>query len=911
MFHRRRHPSPLLLAAALAALPASRVRANVGVNEGFIAGTITFDADFLPDAMDVDAGDTVTHTFISRGSATFVGSTSPSPGRIVSTWSYNLPVEAVLATTYRLRPVAKITALAERAPFPDSPDVITVSAGNTTNYDYPYRPVILSGQVAISNLQSQSIPARSFFLSAFDVTGEPNEVIQPDCVGSIAFCLSASQIAGAAIGSTYELYLKPGHSYSLNPQGISIAEDTTMFGSQAYSAMEFNDGQAITAPAAAVNPTDPTPTITLNYVLTDQAELGGQLSLAVPAGFNVFSSGITLQGTSVLGLDYVDEFFPSPWNPTGIYVARAFTPMDLTQPAYVTPSFALSQNGYPALYFPKQPVTLIPGQSETVNLSFEAGLIQGSFGFNPPYQVKGIYPEIQAQTASLGLTTNTFVPDATNGASFELVAFAGDWSYWGFGWDFNMGDPNFDSTYVLVSEPLADAQVTGFGGVTLQNFTFDVDLVKVYFTAPDSSGLTDPQLTAFASAGYEQAHGSAFNQNNVAIGESRVVLRVPSTPTAFTITPSATIHGAVVNFSPITLTPAPNHTYVIGTPGNVVLSVTSPQPNASSTTCNYQVTGTAGGIPITNITVNGQAVPFAADPSASDPYQVSFSTTVNELGSSITVTAYGQSGSATYHVSDVIPVLCLNQPPQITSCPGGTSTQCGSFAGGTQTLTVGVTDPDGDPLTVTWTVDGTLAATHSLAGGATSDSFTHTYAVGAHTIAISVSDGQTPAVGCSTTVTVIDTLSPKVIATVAVGTLWPPNHDLVNVGLAVSDKDTCDPSPSLGILVYSNESDLEETGSGNFSPDAKNIAAGTLRLRSERKGNGNGRVYLILAAGTNSAGDVGVDCATVVVPHDQSAASIAQVNAMAAAARATCLATSAAPVGYYQVGIGPVVGPKQ
>ena len=27
---------------------------------------------------------------------------------------------------------------------------------------------------------------------------------------------------------------------------------------------------------------------------------------------------------------------------------------------------------------------------------------------------------------------------------------------------------------------------------------------------------------------------------------------------------------------------------------------------------------------------------------------------------------------------------------------------------------------------------------------------------------------------------------------------------------------------------------------------------GTLRLRSERKGNGNGRIYLIIAAGTNS-----------------------------------------------------------
>src|SRR2546425_4655409 len=46
--------------------------------------------------------------------------------------------------------------------------------------------------------------------------------------------------------------------------------------------------------------------------------------------------------------------------------------------------------------------------------------------------------------------------------------------------------------------------------------------------------------------------------------------------------------------------------------------------------------------------------------------------------------------------------------------------------------------------------------------------------------------------------------------------LWPPNHQLTNVGLSVSG---CD-SAGCTINVYSNQKDLE-TSSGDFSPDAK------------------------------------------------------------------------------------------
>jgi len=165
---------------------------------------------------------------------------------------------------------------------------------------------------------------------------------------------------------------------------------------------------------------------------------------------------------------------------------------------------------------------------------------------------------------------------------------------------------------------------------------------------------------------------------------------------------------------------------------------------------------------------------------------------------------------------------------------------------------------------------------------------------------------------CSSKVTVQDTTPPKVTASLALASLWPPDHDLVNVGLAASIVDTCDPNPKPGVKVYSNESDTAPTGDGNFSPDAKNTALNSLRLREERDGAGNGRVYLIVVTGTDASGNVGFDCGTVVVTHDQSADSIAAVTAAAAAAKTFCLAhKGAAPPGYVQVGTGPVIGPKQ
>lgn len=178
-------------------------------------------------------------------------------------------------------------------------------------------------------------------------------------------------------------------------------------------------------------------------------------------------------------------------------------------------------------------------------------------------------------------------------------------------------------------------------------------------------------------------------------------------------------------------------------------------------------------------------------------------------------------------------------------------------------------------------------------------------------VACTVADAAGNSAGCGFSVTVNDVEPPSVQCAVTRSSLWPPNHNLVNVGLAAGAGDNCPGALPIGVSVFGDEDDEMPTGDGRHSPDAKDIGLGTLRLRQERRGDADGRVYLGLERATDGAGNTGLACCTVVVPHARNAASIAAVNAQAAAAQAFCAASGAPPPGYFVVGDGPIIGPRQ
>jgi len=218
-------------------------------------------------------------------------------------------------------------------------------------------------------------------------------------------------------------------------------------------------------------------------------------------------------------------------------------------------------------------------------------------------------------------------------------------------------------------------------------------------------------------------------------------------------------------------------------------------------------------------------------------------------------------------------------------------------------------DIDGDALTavlVSGTAHGTLALN---ADG----SFSYTPAAhyaGSDSFTYRAFDGTDHSNTVTVSITILDTEPPSILASLATSLLWPPDHDLVNVGFTFTATDNSPGTVTTSVAVFSNEDDVTSAG-GDQSPDAKAIASGTLRLRAERNASGNGRVYLVRVTATDAFSNTSHQCVAAVVPKSQSAADLAAVNAMAAAATSTCNATGNPPASYFTVGDGPVIGPKQ
>jgi len=107
-------------------------------------------------------------------------------------------------------------------------------------------------------------------------------------------------------------------------------------------------------------------------------------------------------------------------------------------------------------------------------------------------------------------------------------------------------------------------------------------------------------------------------------------------------------------------------------------------------------------------------------------------------------------------------------------------------------------------------------------------------------------------------------------ATPSVEHLWPANHNYVDVTvLGVTDPDG-DPVTITITGVTSDEPTASDQGSGGkkHSPDAEGAGTGTVSLRAERSGNGNGRVYEITFVASDGRGGETVGTVRVYVPHD-------------------------------------------
>jgi len=116
--------------------------------------------------------------------------------------------------------------------------------------------------------------------------------------------------------------------------------------------------------------------------------------------------------------------------------------------------------------------------------------------------------------------------------------------------------------------------------------------------------------------------------------------------------------------------------------------------------------------------------------------------------------------------------------------------------------------------------------------------------------------------------TVVDDTPPSITgASADPPVLWPPNHKMVRVTVPYDSTDACTtPTSSLAVSV-------KETRAGDRDhdddPDWEIIDAHHVRLRAERSGDAQERIYTITITCRDGVGNKSTQKVTVRVPHDQ------------------------------------------
>ena len=253
----------------------------------------------------------------------------------------------------------------------------------------------------------------------------------------------------------------------------------------------------------------------------------------------------------------------------------------------------------------------------------------------------------------------------------------------------------------------------------------------------------------------------------------------------------------------------------------------------------------------------GTVVPLTA--TATDNCDASPTITSDELAiyplgmTTVTFTATDDSGNS---ASCSMTVTVQDTTPPVITCPADVTVEQATRDGTVVSLTATATDVcDVD-------VDITSDAPAIFPLGTTTVTFTAT-------------DDSGNSASCSMIVTVEDTTLPDISVVVSPDTLWSPNHKMVDIIATVTVRDICDAAPSVVLTnVTSNElDDAKGRGAGKTVNDIQGIDIGEddyeFKLRAERDGEGDGRVYTITYTVTDASGNSANESATVVVPYDK------------------------------------------
>jgi uncharacterized repeat protein (TIGR01451 family) len=256
----------------------------------------------------------------------------------------------------------------------------------------------------------------------------------------------------------------------------------------------------------------------------------------------------------------------------------------------------------------------------------------------------------------------------------------------------------------------------------------------------------------------------------------------------------------------------------------------------------------------------------AHDACAGDfPATASGTVNPNVVGTyTITYNASDPSGHAAAPVTRIVNVVDTTKP--VVTAPANVTVNTGS---GNTSCTVVVSNATLGTASAADSCQGSLSTTRTGVPAG------NIFPAGTTTITYSATDAAGNTGTATQTVTVIDNTVPTITLNGQAHSMWPPNHKYQNFTVSnfvTSASDNCDPTVSLSkVVIEKVTSDEIENGNGDgnttndivISADCKSV-----QLRSEREGDGNGRVYTITFRVRDASGNTTRATATVVVPHN-------------------------------------------
>jgi HYR domain len=198
----------------------------------------------------------------------------------------------------------------------------------------------------------------------------------------------------------------------------------------------------------------------------------------------------------------------------------------------------------------------------------------------------------------------------------------------------------------------------------------------------------------------------------------------------------------------------------------------------------------------------------------------------------------------------------------VVTCPAQTTAECAGPSGAVVPLQAVAQDACGAV-----TVSNDRTAGGADAGG--------TYPFGSATVHFTATDAAGLTATCASRVEVQDSEGPSLALHANPSMLWPPNHEMIPVGVTWDAIDLCGGAVTVVLtgVTSSEPDDAAGLGDGATTGDIGSVALGTpaasIPIRSERAGTGSGRTYELHYLATDAGGNTAPAVAVITVPRDE------------------------------------------